>query len=167
MDHGLSYRLRSPEVGHDDPMTRTSRSAVALALLMTVAACGDEGTKTADPPPISAAPPSAVPSDPPSTPVDDGESAYVEEEPDPTPASGDLPDEAQSFLDQALDTELNVLTTAGTAAAEKKLGQLGDLPEDPRQVLKKLATYTWQSAQAKALYEKAVSASGVTQSAGR
>jgi hypothetical protein len=138
-----------------------------LALLMTVAACGDGDTKTAGPPPISAAPSSAVPSDTASVPVDPGESAYVEEEPDPTPASGDLPDEAQSFLDQALDTELNVLSTAGTAAAEKKLGQLGDLPENPRQVLKKLATYIWQSAEAKSLYEQAVSTSGVTPSASR
>jgi len=60
-----------------------------------------------------------------------------------------------------------VLATAGTAAAEKKLGQLGDLPEDPRKVLSKLATYTWQSAQAKSFYDKAVSAAGVTPSASR
>jgi hypothetical protein len=160
MDHGLSHRLSGREVGHDDRMTRTSRSALALAVLMAVAGCGHDDAETPGPPPISAAPPSAVPSQAPSTPVDDGESAYVEEEPDPTPAAGDLPDEAQSFLDQALQTELEVLSTAGTAAAEKKLGQLNELPEDPHKVLSKLATYTWQSAEAKKLYEQAVSAAG-------
>ena len=160
MDHGLSHRLSGPEVGHDDRMTRTSRSALVLALLMAVAACGHDDTPAPALPPISFAPPAVVPSVAPSTPVDTGESAYVEEEPDPTPAKGDLPDEAQSFLDQALQTELEVLSTAGTAAAEKKLGQLNELPEDPRKVLSKLATYTWQSTEAKKLYQQAVSAAG-------
>jgi hypothetical protein len=137
------------------------RVLVLVPVLLTVAACGAD--EPADPAPATSsaaaspvAPPSAT--DPSELPEPSG-SVYEEEEPDPTAAPGDLPDEAQSYLDQALGIELSELQSAPAATAAQKREVLDRLPDNPTQVLAALKNYQWLSAEAKDLYDQAVAAS--------
>ena len=138
------------------------RALVLVPLLMILGACGDDP----EPAPAPVAPPSSAASAAPSEPApgeepDPSDPVYVEEEPEepePTPEPGDLPDEAQSYLDQALGMELGALeqAPAETAAARRKL--LDKLPENPTKVLAALKNYPWYSPEARALYDRATAA---------
>ena len=91
--------------------------------------------------------------------ADPEDSVYVEEEPDPTTVPGDLSDEAQSYLDQALGIELGALESAPEATAAQHRETLDRLPDNPSQVLVALRNYEWLSPEAEALYERAATAS--------
>jgi hypothetical protein len=137
------------------------RVLVLLPMIMLTPACGSDPEPPAPAAPSSAAPPSAsAPSAPASadTPEPD-DSVYVEEEPDPTTAPGDLSDEAQSYLDQALGIELGALASAPEATAAQHRETLDRLPENPSRVLAALKNYQWLSPEAKALYDRAAQAS--------
>jgi len=141
-------------------MGRTDLRVLVLLLVLLIAGgCGDDET----PPTPAVSAPSAAPSvTVPSQVPDPDDSVYVEEpetpDPDPTTAAGDLSDQAQALLDEALGTELGALegAPAETAAPRKKV--LNALPEDPRQVLAALKNYVWYSPEARALYDQAVTA---------
>ncbi len=142
------------------------RALVLVPLLMIVGACGDDP----EPSPEPVAPPSsAAASVAPSAPIggfsDDvpapDDSIYVEEEPEepePTPEAGDLPDEAQSYLDEALGLELGALEGAPKEAADDRRKVLERLPDNPSQVLAALKNYPWYSPEARALYDRAATA---------
>jgi len=141
-------------------MGRTDlRVLVLLPVLLIIGGCGDDETP---PTPVvsapSAAPSLAVPSELPSP----DDSVYVEEpetpDPDPTTAAGDLSDQAQALLDEALGTELGALEGAPAETAAPRRKVLDALPEDPRQVLAALKNYVWYSPEARALYDQAVAA---------
>ncbi len=149
-------------------MARTDpRALVLVPLLLALGACGDdpETTPTPAPPlPSSAAAPSASAPAPGEEP-DPSDSVYVEEEPeqseepDPTPEAGDLPGEAQSYLDEAIGVELGALETAPKATADQRRETLNRLPDNPAQVLAALKNYPWYSPEARALYDRAASVS--------
>jgi hypothetical protein len=135
------------------------RVLVLLPLLLITGGCGDDGVPPA--PAVSApsaAPSVAVPFDVP----DPDYSVYEEEpetpDPEPTTATGDLSDQAQAYLDEALGTELGALDGAPAETATPRREVLDRLPEDPRQVLGALKNYVWYSPEARALYDKAVKA---------
>lgn len=127
------------------------RVLVLVPLLMSVAACGDEEPPAASPPSATAAP---APSTPEPT-----DSVYEEEDAEPTAEAGDLSDEAQAYLDQALAVELGELAVAPAAAAGQRRETLDKLPDDPSGVLAALKDYRWLSPEARDLYQQAVTAS--------
>ncbi len=136
------------------------RVLVLLPVLFVAGGCGDEkdpapGPAVSAPAPV---PSVTVPSDVP----EPDDSVYVEEpetpDPDPTTAAGDLSDQAQALLDEALGAELGALEGAPAETAAPRRKVLDALPEDPRQVLGALKNYVWYSPEARALYDKAVRA---------
>ena len=133
------------------------RSLVLVPVLLAAAACAhDEAPKIAPPPsPAVTLSPSAEPSPSP----EPSESVYEEEDVEPTAEAGDLPQQAQAYLDEALGTELAALEAAAPATAAAKRKTLEKLPATPTQVLSALKTYEWVSPEAKALYARAVAAS--------
>ncbi len=138
------------------------RALVLVPLLLVVGACGDDPAPAPPPttPPPSAAP-SAAASDPAADEPEPSDSIYVEEEPeepDPAPEAGDLPAEAQGYLDDALGVELGALEGAPKAAADQRRAVLDRLPDNPRQVLAALQDYRWYSPEARELYGQAVAA---------
>jgi hypothetical protein len=139
------------------------RALVLVPMLMIAGACGDDPRPAPSPaaPPSAVVAPSAVPSGPAGEEPDPSDSVYVEEEPeapDPTPEPGDLSDEAQSYLDEALGIELGALEAAPEATADRRREVLSRLPDNPSQVLAALKTYEWLSPEARALYDRAVAA---------
>jgi hypothetical protein len=143
-------------------MGRFDTRALLLIPLLALTGCGDDPEPSAPPPvaPSSAAPaPSAAPSayvtpSGPSAP-DPDESVYVEEDDDPTAAPGDLSDQAQAYLDEAIGIELGALEASGDKGKARRQ-VLEKLPDDPSKVLAALRTYSWWSPEAKTLYDKAV-----------
>ena len=134
------------------------RSLVLVPVLLTAAACGDDEAPQIAPPPspvVTASSPSALPSAAP----EPSDSVYEEEDVEPTAEAGDLPQQAQAYLDEALGTELGALEAAAPATAAAKRKTLEKLPATPTQVLSALKTYEWVSPEAKALYARAVAAS--------
>src|SRR5262245_39184275 len=118
------------------------RIAYLLLVLMAVlAGCGTEPPAPAPTPPASAGPA-------PSEEVTPEESVIEEEDVEPSTAPGDLSDEAQAYLDEALGIEL-----AAVAEKGERRPVLEQLPDDPSKVLTALRDYQWLSPQAKALYE--------------
>jgi hypothetical protein len=136
------------------------RILVLAPLLVLTGACGDDPEPCAPAPvtPSATAPASAVPASPSAAVPQPSDSVYVEEEDEPTAAPGDLSEEAQSYLDQALGMELGALeqAPAETATARRKL--LDKLPENPTKVLAALKNYPWYSPEARALYDRATAA---------
>jgi hypothetical protein len=145
-------------------MARFDPRALALVpLLMIVGACGDDPEPAPAPvsPPSSVAPSAAPGGDASAEAPDPDDSVYVEEEPEqpePTPEAGDLPDEAQSYLDEALGVELGALEGAPKEAADERRKVLEGLPDNPSQVLAALKNYPWYSPEARALYDRAATA---------
>jgi hypothetical protein len=142
-------------------MGRIDPRALVLISLLALGGCGDD-----DPAPVTPAPPSSVapPSAPASAPASAGagsaepspdESVYVEEDPDPTEPPGQLSQQGQSYLDEALGLELGALEGAGDQAKQRR-AILDKLPEDPDKVLIALQGYPWWSPEAKTLYDKAL-----------
>jgi hypothetical protein len=133
------------------------RVLVLVPLLLVAGACGDDP----EPAPAPVAPPSSAASasaPAPGEEPDPSDSVFVEQEPeelDPTPEAGDLPDEAQAYLDEAVGVELGALEGAPKETADQRRAVLGRLPDNPSQVLILLQNYPWYSAEAKALYDKA------------
>jgi hypothetical protein len=144
----------------DGRMPRIDRRTLVLVpVLLVAAACGDDETPPVVPPPSAAVSASSVPSGPaePTAP-NPSESVYVEEDPDPTAEAGDLSDEAQAYLDEALGIELGALESAAPATAAARRKTLETLPANPSQVLAALKKYEWVSPEAKARYAQAVAA---------
>jgi hypothetical protein len=140
-------------------MARTDlRVLLLLPVLLIAGGCGDDK----EPAPAVSAPVLAPSVTVPSVVPDPNESIYVEEpetpDPEPTTAPGDLGDEAQALLDEALGAELGALEGAPAETAAPRRKVLDALPEDPRQVLGALKNYVWYSPEARALYDKAVKA---------
>ena len=143
-------------------MRRFDLRLLVLVPLLAVAGCGDEET----PPPAPA--PSGPFTTPPSLPApspspsdddpfggpDPSKPVVEEEDAAPTVTPGDLSDEAQAYLDEALGKELVALEGKGAAGRQRE--KLDQLPEDPAGVLSALKDYQWTSPEAKKLYEKAV-----------
>ena len=130
---------------------------LVVPLLLSAAGCGDD--EPAPPPPAASAPASVPASPTAAEPAEpDSSSDFVEEEPDPTAAPGDLSDEAQALLDEALGVELGALEEAPAAEADKRRPVLDQLPETPQEVLAALTGYDWFSAEAEGLYQRAVRA---------
>ena len=98
------------------------RMLALVPMIMLASACGSDPEPSAPAPmpssPAASAPASAATPDP-------EDSVYVEEEPDPTTVPGDLSDEAQSYLDQALGIELGALESRAG-------GHRGTASRDPR-----------------------------------
>jgi hypothetical protein len=137
------------------------RTLVLVPVLLVAAACGDDETPPVVPPPsapVSASSLPAEPSEAEPTAPDPSESVYVEEDPDPTAEAGDLSDEAQAYLDEALGIELGALESAAPATAAARRKTLEALPDNPSKVLAALKTYQWVSPEAKARYAQAVAA---------
>jgi hypothetical protein len=137
------------------------RAFVLVPMLMLVGACGDDPdpapAPAVSPPVVASSPASAPPGDVP----DPSDSVYVEDEsevPDPEPEAGDLSDEAQANLDEAIGMELGALEGAPKDVADRKRAVLGKLPDNPSQVLAALKDYEWFSPEAEALYAQAVAA---------
>jgi hypothetical protein len=129
-------------------------------MLLIAGGCGDDEPAQPAPVPATSAP-SVAPSAPaPSDVPDPDDSVYVEEpeDPEPTTAAGDLSDQAQAQLDEAIGTELGALEGAPAETAAPRRKVLDALPDDPRQVLNALKNYVWYSPEARALYDKAVKA---------
>ena len=135
------------------------RVLILLPLLPLLSACGDDAETPTPTPPASAAPASVVPLPEPSDPDPVESSEYVEEDEEPSAQPGDLSDEAQALLDQALGEELTALATAPAAEAKKRQPTLDKLPESPTEALTALKGYQWFSVEAKKLYDQAVAAS--------
>jgi hypothetical protein len=87
--------------------------------LLALGGCGsdDKSERPAPPAAASSATPapsaSAAASTSVSTPPAPDESVYVEEDDDPTAAPGDLSDQGQAYLDEAIGTELAALEASG------------------------------------------------------
>ena len=136
------------------------RLLILVPLLLTAAACGDDAEPVAPPSPTVSPPaPSVTPSAPVASEPEPSDSVYVEEDEEPTPEQGELPGEAQSYLDEALGIELGSLEGAPPATAKQKRAKLDKLPDNPRQVLTALRDYEWFSPEAKQAYDRAVQAS--------
>ena len=126
---------------------------VLVPMIMLVPGCGSDPEPSA-PAPVPSSPAVSAPASVPASPGPE-ESVYVEEEPDPTAVPGDLSDEAQSYLDQALGIELGALESAPEATAAQHREILDRLPDNPSQVLAALKNYEWLSPEAEALYDRA------------
>jgi hypothetical protein len=118
--------------------------------------CCSPAPATSVVPSPSAAVPSVTASSPaPSQPADP---------PDEDPATGtpiepgEVSDEAQSHLDEALGLELGALEGASAGVAGPRRKVLDRLPENPKQVLAALKDYVWFSPEARAAYDRAVKA---------
>ena len=144
-------------------MDRFDVRVLVLIPVLAAAGCGSDPKPAAAPPSppavLSSSAPPAAPSagaSPAKTtgPAPD-ESVYVEEDDDPTAAPGDLSDQGQAYLDQAIGVELEALQASG-AKGKDRLRKLEKLPEDPSKVVATLRTYSWWSPEAKSLYDKAV-----------
>ncbi|MFG1607656.1 hypothetical protein [Actinoplanes sp. NPDC049265] len=123
------------------------RVACLVAVVLVLAGCGTERKETPAPSvPASVAPASEAPEPP----DNDG----PDTEP-PASAPGDLSDQGQAYLDEAIGTELGALEAAppDQAAAHRKT--LDNLPGEPDKVLAALSGYQWLSPEAEALYRKA------------
>lgn len=135
------------------------RVAILLPVLLIAGGCGDDKEPPA---PVASAPIVAPSATAPSGLPDPDQSVYVEDpetpDPQPTTAPGDLSDQAQADLDEALGTELGALEGASAEIAAPRRKVLDALPEEPRQVLGALKNYVWYSPEARALYDKAVKA---------
>jgi hypothetical protein len=129
--------------------------------LLALGGCGsdDKSERPAPPAAASSATPapsaSAAASTSVSTPPAPDESVYVDEDDDTTAAPGDLSDQGQAYLDEAIGTELAALEASGDKGKQRREA-LEKLPEDPSKVLAALRTYSWWSPEAKTLYDKAV-----------
>jgi hypothetical protein len=136
------------------------RILVLAALLLLTGACGDDPEPSAPAPvsPSVTAPASAVPASPSAAVPQPSDSVYVEEDDEPTAAPGDLSDQAQSYLDQALGMELGALEQAPAETAGPRRKLLEKLPENPTKVLAALKNYPWYSPEARALYDRATAA---------
>ena len=136
------------------------RILVLAPLLLLTGACGDdpEPSAPASTAPSPAATTSAAPASPSAPVPEPSDSVYVEEDEEPTAAPGDLSDEAQSYLDQALGIELGALEQAPAEAATDRRKLLDKLPENPTQVMAALKNYPWYSPEARALYDRATAA---------
>jgi len=132
------------------------RMLALVPMIMLVSACGGDPEPSA-PAPVPSSPAVSTPASAPASAVtpEPDDSVYVEEEPDPTAVPGDLSDEAQSYLDQALGIELGALESAPKATAAQHREILDRLPDNPSQVLAALQNYEWLSPEAKALYDRA------------
>jgi hypothetical protein len=139
---------------------RDPRVLVLVPLLLIAGGCGDDEPVRPAPVPATSAPSVAPSAAAPSDVPDPDDSVYVEEpeDPEPTAAAGDLSDEAQAQLDEAIGTELGALEGAPAETAAPRRKVLDALPDDPRQVLGALKNYVWYSPEARALYDKAVKA---------
>jgi hypothetical protein len=131
------------------------RVLVLAPVIMLAGACSGDAEPTAPAPvaPSSAAP--TVSSAPVPQPSD---SVFVEEDEEPSAAPGDLSDEAQSHLDEALGIELGALEQAPAEAAADRRKVLDALPDNPSAVLAALTNYPWYSPEARAAYDRAVAA---------
>ncbi|GLY98513.1 hypothetical protein [Actinoplanes sp. NBRC 103695] len=129
------------------------RTLVVIAASV-LAGCGSDKAPTPLPPPPAPIFPSTSESDDPFGGPDPSAQVTEEEDVEPSADPGDLSDQAQAYLDEAVGTELGALAEAG-----ERRPALEKLPDDPSKVLAALKDYTWLSPQAKALYEKAVSSS--------
>jgi hypothetical protein len=143
-------------------MARFDPRILALVpVLLVAAACGDdaEPVAPASPPASVSAAPSVEPSpsEPPVIP-EGSDPVYEEEDAEPTEAPGDLSGEVQSYLDEALGTELGALAAASPEVADGRRQILDKLPDNPAQVLTALKSYSWYSPEAKTAYDKAVAA---------
>jgi hypothetical protein len=138
------------------------RIACLAAVVLVLAGCGGGDDKPAPPP---AAPPASVAAPAPSASDDD---PYATDEPstqvteeqdnDPSDDPGDLSDQGQAYLDEAVGTELGALESAPASKAGARRKTLENLPEEPDKVLAALRDYEWLSPEAKALYQKALKA---------
>lgn len=139
-------------------MGRIVYRALVVVAMLGLAGCGTDKTPAPPAPPSSVLPPSVLPSstesDDPFGGPDPTTQVTEEEDVEPSAAPGDLSDEAQAYLDEAVGIELGALAEAG-----ERRPTLETLPEDPSKVLAALKDYTWLSPQAKALYAKAVATS--------
>jgi hypothetical protein len=133
-------------------MGRIAYRALVVIAVSVLAGCGAEKAPTPLPPPPAPIFPSVSESDDPFGGPDPSAQVTEEEDVEPSAAPGDLSDQAQAYLDEAVGTELGALAEAG-----ERRPALETLPDDPSKVLAALKDYTWLSPQAKTLYEKAVS----------
>lgn len=131
------------------------RVLVLAPVIMVTGACSGD---TESPAPAPAAPSSAAAASPPASVPDPSDSVFVEEDVEPSAAPGDLSDEAQSHLDEALGIELGALEEAPAEVADAKRNVLDALPDNPSAVLAALKNYPWYSPEAKAAYDRAVAA---------
>jgi hypothetical protein len=131
------------------------RVLVLAPVIMLAGACSGD---TESPAPAPAAPSSPASASPPAPAPEPSDSVYVEEDEEPSTAPGDLSDEAQAHLDEALGIELGALAEAPAAAAADRRKVLDALPDSPSAVLTALDDYPWFSPEAKAAYERAVAA---------
>lgn len=135
------------------------RMLLAVAAVLVLAGCGGSDK----PPPPAPLPPTSAPAsiepsdDDPFATTEPSAQVTEEEDPEPSAAPGDLSDEAQAMLDEAVGTELGALEAAPPAEAAKRRANLEKLPEEPAKVVAALRDYEWYSPQAKALYQKAIS----------
>jgi hypothetical protein len=137
------------------------RVLILAPVIVLAGACTGDAEPTAPAPvtPSAAAPASAPAPASPSAPAPSpSDSVYVEEDDEPTAAPGDLSDEAQSHLDEALGTELGALEQAPADIAVGRRAALDRLPENPSAVLAALKNYPWYSPEARAAYDRAVAA---------
>ena len=135
-------------------MGRIASRALVVMAVLGLAGCGTARQPAPSPPspPSASALPSASESDDPFGGPDPSAQVTEEEDVEPSAAPGDLSDEAQAYLDEAVGTELGALAEAG-----ERRPTLEKLPDDPSKVLAALKDYKWLSPEAKALYDKAVS----------
>jgi hypothetical protein len=127
------------------------RVACLLAVVLVLAGCGTDRKETPAPSvPVTATP--SVETPPSDAPVTDPPDSGA-----PESAPGDLSDQAQAYLDEAIGTELGALEAAPPATVGDRRKTLDNLPEKPDQVVAALKDYQWLSPEAAALYRKATS----------